>query len=265
MEQANVLVVDDDVPTVDAYVSCLAAAGLSCRSALNGWAALELISDGLSPKVVVTDLRMPELDGIAFAQQLRQQVALRPALIFVSGNAGLEDAVHAIRLGASDFLAKPIDCDALVRAVKFCIIGKPSAPAAAQQTQLPSPPAPQSLKSAAPTNTFSVRQEALLRLRAVRRIRARVLAPELFADPCWDMLLDLYDAYLRGAKLTLSGLSEGAGVPLTTTIRRLELLAANDLITRISDPSDRRKTYVELGDAGIDALNRFFENYIAMT
>ena len=118
MDQPNVLIVDDDEPTVDAYAGCLAGAGLACRSALNGWDALELISGGFHPKVVVSDLRMPELDGIGFAQQLGQYMTGRPALIFISGNAGLEDAVQAIRLGANDFLAKPIDCDALVRAVK---------------------------------------------------------------------------------------------------------------------------------------------------
>ena len=69
MDQPNVLVVDDDEPTVDAYAGCLAGAGLACRSALNGWDALEMISGGFHPKVVVSDLRMPELDGIGFAQQ----------------------------------------------------------------------------------------------------------------------------------------------------------------------------------------------------
>lgn len=273
MKEANVLVVDDDSPTVEAYVGCLAGAGLTCRSALNGWDALEMISGGLRPTVVVSDLRMPELDGIGFAQQLRQQMSARPALIFISGNAGLEDAVHAIRLGASDFLAKPIDCDALVRSVKSSIIRKTSAAeteSAEPQTQakanVMSPGQnPGSSNPVAAANPFSARNDALLRLRAVRRVRAHVLAPELFADPCWDMLLDLYDAFLRGVRLTVSGLSEGAGLPLTTTIRRLELLADNDLIMRIPDPSDRRKTFVELSDAGIDALAKFFENYLAST
>jgi CheY-like chemotaxis protein len=263
MDHPNVLVVDDDEPTVDAYVGCLAGAGLACRSALNGWDALELISGGFHPKVVVSDLRMPELDGIGFAQQLGQYMAARPALIFISGNAGLEDAVHAIRLGATDFLAKPIDCDVLVRAVKSSLIRKSSPPAEPQPA--PVTPPPQVPAIAAPSNPFTARQDALLRLRAVRRVRARVLAPELFADPCWDMLLDLYDAYLSGSRLTVSALAESAALPLTTTIRRLDLLAANELVIRTPDPSDRRRTFVELSDSGVDALARFFDNYLAAT
>ena len=98
-----------------------------------------------------------------------------------------------------------------------------------------------------------------------RRIRARVLAPELFSDPCWDMLLDLYDAYLSGARLTVSALADGAGLPLTTTIRRLDLLATNELVIRTPDSSDRRRTFVELSDSGVDALARFFDNYLAAT
>ena len=265
MDQPNVLVVDDDEPTVDAYAGCLAGAGLACRSALNGWDALELISGGFHPKVVVSDLRMPELDGIGFAQQLGQYMTGRPALIFISGHAGLEDAVQAIRLGANDFLAKPIDCDALVRAVKSSIIRKSSSPATLQTAAPPAPVAPPPLAStgAAPSNPFTDRQDALLRLRVVRRVRARVLAPELFSDPCWDMLLDLYDAYLSGSRLTVSALADGAGLPLTTTIRRLDLLATNELVIRTPDSSDRRRTFVELSDSGVDALARFFDNYLA--
>jgi CheY-like chemotaxis protein len=267
MDQTNVLIVDDDEPTVDAYSQCLAGAGLACRSALNGWDALELISGGFHPAVVLSDLRMPELDGIGFAQQIGQYMARSPALIFVSGNAGLEDAVHAIRLGAIDFLAKPLDCDALVRAVKSSIIRKSSSPAALNSTAAPAlvAPLPQAPAFAATSNPFTARQDALLRLRVVRRIRARVLAPELFADPCWDMLLDLYDAYLSGSRLTVSALADGAGLPLTTTIRRLDLLAANELVLRTPDPSDRRRTFVELSESGVDALARFFENYLAAT
>lgn len=263
MNQPDVLVVDDDEPTVAAYVACLVDAGLSCRSAFNGWEALKLLSGGLQPKVVVSDLRMPELDGIEFAQQLGRYMASQPALIFISGNAGLEDAVQAVRLGASDFLAKPIDSNVLVRAVKSSIIRKSSLPAELQSAPDPVPPKPPASAVPVPANPFSARQDALLRLRAVRRVRARALTPELFADPCWDMLLDLYDAYLGRSRLTVSALAESAGLPLTTTIRRLDLLAANQLVDRAPDPSDRRRTFVELSESGIEALDRFFDNYLA--
>ena len=73
----DVLVIDDDSATVDAYARSLRRAGLGCLTAADGWQALELLSGGLRPKVIVSDLRMPELGGIEFAQQLHKMSAYR--------------------------------------------------------------------------------------------------------------------------------------------------------------------------------------------
>ena len=115
----DVLVVDDDVDAAAELTEFLSKAGLACRSASDGWGALNLIAQGCRPGVVVSDLRMPELDGLQFAEHLNKLVEQdRPEIIFVSGNAGYDDAVEAIRLGARDMLTKPIDGLRLVRAVK---------------------------------------------------------------------------------------------------------------------------------------------------
>src|SRR5258708_2105406 len=115
----DVLVVDDDREAVEELVEHLSKANLSCKPAADGWAALPLLADGYRPQVVVTDLRMPELSGMEFAERLsRLGEGERPEIIFVSGNAGFDDAVQAIRLGARDMLTKPIDGPRLVRAVK---------------------------------------------------------------------------------------------------------------------------------------------------
>ena len=115
----DVLVVDDDQEAVEELVEYLSKANLRCRPAADGWAALQVLADGYRPQVVVTDLRMPELSGMEFAERLSQLgESERPEIIFVSGNAGFDDAVQAIRLGARDMLTKPIDGPRLVRAVK---------------------------------------------------------------------------------------------------------------------------------------------------
>ena len=157
----DVLVIDDDTATVDAYARSLRRAGLGCLTAVDGWQALEMLSGGLRPKVIVSDLRMPELGGIEFAQQLHKMSAYRARLIFVSGNVGLEDALEALRLGACEMLCKPIDADALVRAVKTALYarndnvapdaaGRPAAVAPASP-----PPQQQPVAPAAPANPIS--------------------------------------------------------------------------------------------------------------
>lgn len=106
----DAMVVDDDSAAVEELVECLAKAGLSCLSAANGGLALQLLAEGNRAKVVVSDLRMPKLTGLEFAQRLsRLADDERPEVIFVSGHAGFDDAVEAIRLGARDLLTKPVD------------------------------------------------------------------------------------------------------------------------------------------------------------
>ncbi|MCA0304217.1 MAG: MarR family transcriptional regulator [Proteobacteria bacterium] len=105
------------------------------------------------------------------------------------------------------------------------------------------------------------RSRAVARLRDVRRLRARFLPAHLFADPCWDMLLDLYAAELSGERASVSWLSASAHLPLTTALRRLVVLEQQGLVARFEDPDDRRKTMVRLTGAGIDAMDRFFSHF----
>ena len=269
----DVLVIDDDSATVDAYARSLRRAGLGCLTAADGWQALELLSGGLRPKVIVSDLRMPELGGIEFAQQLHKMSAYRARLIFVSGNVGLEDALEALRLGACEMLCKPIDAEALVRAVKTALYARNDnvAPAEAAARPAPQPAAPVAPPAASavvappaqPSNPISARRLALTKLRGVRRLRGRFLPAHLFADPSWDMLLDLYDAELAAAQVSVTLLSASSSLPLTTALRRLDVLEEQGLVSRFEDPSDRRKTLVRLTGQGLDAMEKFFTHYVA--
>lgn len=100
------------------------------------------------------------------------------------------------------------------------------------------------------------RTEAVLirTLIRARRARAEQLPPDLFADPAWDMLLDLMAARLEGAKVAVSSLCAAAGVPPTTALRWIGVLAERDLVVRVADPGDRRRAWVELAPATAQAM-----------
>ena len=257
----DVLVVDDDQEAVEELVEYLSKANLRCRPAADGWAALQVLADGYRPQVVVTDLRMPELSGMEFAERLSQLgEGERPEIIFVSGNAGFDDAVQAIRLGARDMLTKPIDGPRLVRAVK-------SAQHARQmrlRAKEPPPPAAPGGKSkpAEDGGPVARKRAALSELKTMRRLRSQYFPAELFSDPCWEMLLDLYDAALVGAEVTVTSLGAASGVPQTTALRRMETLQAHHLIVRTEDKADKRRTIIKLSDAGMHAVENFFETYL---
>jgi CheY-like chemotaxis protein/DNA-binding MarR family transcriptional regulator len=254
----DVLVVDDDAAAIEELVEYLSRAHLKCRAATDGWAALKLLADGVRPTVVVTDLRMPELTGMEFAERLKGIVPSdRPEIIFVSGDARFDDAIAAIRLGARDMLVKPVEGPKLVQAVK-----------AAQLARRLGTPASTALPGDRPAaakadgTTPSARNRAALNdLKAMRRARSQYFPSELFSDPCWEMLLDLYDAHLGGAEVTVTSLGAASGVPQTTALRRMETLQGHGLIIRSEDKDDKRRIIVKLTDAGLAAVERFFETY----
>jgi CheY-like chemotaxis protein len=257
----DVLVVDDDAAAVEEVVQYLSRAKLKCVSANDGWAALQLLTDGCRPMVVVTDLRMPELDGMEFAERLKGFVnAERPEVIFVSGHAGFDDAIAAIRLGARDMLTKPLDLPKLVQAVKSAQLAhklrvRPQTLAAATDGDTE--------RKAEAANPTARKRAALKDLKAMRRLRAQYFPSDLFSDPCWEMLLDLYDAFLADAEVTVTSLGVASGVPATTALRRMDTLQGHGLIVRAEDKDDKRRTIIKLTDPGLAAVEKFFETYLA--
>lgn len=91
-----------------------------------------------------------------------------------------------------------------------------------------------------------------------RRIRSRYFSEELFADPAWDMLLDLLQAEIAQLRVPVSSLCIAAAVPATTALRWLKTLVNQGLFLRRPDPHDGRRVYVELAPDTSNALRRYF-------
>ena len=91
-----------------------------------------------------------------------------------------------------------------------------------------------------------------------RRLRDRFFDGNLFADPAWDMMLDLFAAELSGRRVSVSSLCIGAGVPQTTALRWIGVLVSRGLFLRRNDPLDGRRIFVELSDQGRLALEHYF-------
>jgi DNA-binding MarR family transcriptional regulator len=99
-----------------------------------------------------------------------------------------------------------------------------------------------------------VSEETVNWLIRARRERARYLPPELFADPAWDILLDLLQAEITSRPATVSSVCSASGVPATTALRWLKHLADEGLVLRKPDPNDGRRVYVELAPKVSEAL-----------
>ncbi|WP_220445951.1 winged helix DNA-binding protein [Novosphingobium umbonatum] len=91
-----------------------------------------------------------------------------------------------------------------------------------------------------------------------RQLRGRFLNPELFADPAWDMLLDLTAAHLEKVRVSVTSLCIASGVPPTTALRWIGQMTDAGLLKRVEDDQDRRRAFIVLTDKARDAMAAYF-------
>ncbi len=92
-----------------------------------------------------------------------------------------------------------------------------------------------------------------------RRMRRRFLPDDLFHEPAWDMLLALYLAWHANKVMNVKTLVSAADAPVTTSQRWIDHLAKLGLVTRVVDPTDRRRIEVTLSHMGLEAIDGYLK------
>lgn len=137
----TVLVVDDEPEIRNSLRGILADEGLTVLEAADGRAAIEMLHRH-RPDLVLLDIWMPEVDGIEVLQRLREE-GTRVPVVMISGHGNVEAAVRATKLGAFDFIEKPLSLEAVLAAVHRALGGHEGVEATA------SAPAPAPARAAA--------------------------------------------------------------------------------------------------------------------
>lgn len=113
----SVLLVDDEVPFVEAVTRRLTRRKLSISTAFSGMEALEVLRTQNTCDVVILDVKMPGMDGIETLREIKKEYPL-VEVIMLTGHATVESAIEGMKLGAFDYLMKPCDIDQLMAKVK---------------------------------------------------------------------------------------------------------------------------------------------------
>lgn len=117
----KILVADDDRDVVDLVRYNLEVAGMDVTVAYDGVQAIQ-IAEEVSPSLIVLDIMMPKMDGFEVCRYVRKSAALdqTPILVLTARNSE-EDEVHALNLGADDFVRKPVSPKRLISRVRALI------------------------------------------------------------------------------------------------------------------------------------------------
>jgi len=118
----NILIVDDEAGIRDSLAGVLTDEGYSAWSAESGEACLERLRKGAFD-VVLLDIWLPGIDGLETLERIRQ-LDNPPEVIMISGHGTIETAVRATKLGAYDFLEKPLSLDKTLILVKNAMESK---------------------------------------------------------------------------------------------------------------------------------------------
>ncbi len=99
---------------------------------------------------------------------------------------------------------------------------------------------------------------------ASRQRRAKFFPADIFADPAWDVLLELFLADIEQRRLTISCACMAACVPPTTALRWISSMTATGLLERLPDPHDGRRHYLHLSAAASQSMRSYFsEEFMA--
>lgn len=287
-----VLLVDDEREFLGELEIALTDCGHRCVCTTHPTEALRLLDERPDIDVVVSDIRMPDMDGLALLSAVRERFGDRTWLqvIFITGHASLDAAIDALRLEAVDFLRKPVRRDEFIAAVERALRSAHEAREALARWQESgeqlarlgseaariaealaafSPGALERGPSREANREAAVRtgsrqeeegrneqtsRERLLQLIHSRRVKAAFFSGKLFAEPIWDMLLELMECRLRNRPVSVSSLCIASGIPATTALRRLEELEEEGLVVRVPDPKDGRRQFLELTDEAAKRL-----------
>lgn len=270
--RSRVLVIDNDSSMVLWVRSVLQSDGYECCSALSGEEALETLRSTPDILVAISDIHMPGMDGISLLRNLSSlpHAASVPRFIFLTAYPEVDFAVAALRLGAVDFLVKPVRPRELSGAVRRACERVDHNRAALELTDQAAMLAKQAEALALALNAWKHPQPepterkaagsdfALLGLDHLRRPRHSFAPLGALDDIAWELLIELLRAEKVAQRISVSALSISIEhISPTTALRRIRELVKAGHIIRNPDPMDARRDFVTLAPESRAALEQY--------
>ncbi len=233
LERIDALAARENIPTIialtpeliDPVTACIQSDSVTLLCAPDGVDRLVALSCALVPQAQLLHDVSTEMDSVRLRRLADEVNRIARALANLSGSAAVPfspaDPSQRSRTGVHDDK-----------------IGYAAEPASLTPEVMPE----------------ATEIRAILRL---RRLRDNFFDPVLFADPAWDMLLDLMAARLEDEHVAVSSLCIAAAVPPTTALRWIKAMTDSQLFERHADPSDGRRIFIRLSDAATSGMARY--------
>src|SRR5215813_11473831 len=117
MSEIKILIVEDVPDMADLYAMSFRRRGIATALASSGYEALEAIRKDSSIRIVLTDLKMPGMDGVELLEEIKNYDP-EIQVVIMTGYGTIPNAVQALKRGATDYVTKPLNKAELVQAVE---------------------------------------------------------------------------------------------------------------------------------------------------
>ena len=212
-----ILIVDDEEKIRTMLRGVLQDEGFRTLEADSGEKVLDLVAQW-HPRLVLLDIWMPHMDGIALLEQLQSRNPALPVIV-ISGHGTIETAVRATKLGAADFLEKPFSLDTLLRSVQRALGKEPHHATAAQSTAAADADSP-TVHATRKIPARTIRQSVVVHGRGLHSgVRTGIILHPLspgsgivFGPLSSDMMIPATVEYVQSTGYATSLYREGAGV-----------------------------------------------------
>lgn len=227
---ARILVVDDEIGIRELLSEILYDEGHTVELAENA-AQARMVRLRIRPDLVLLDIWMPEMDGVSLLREWVLQCLLDMPVIMMSGHATINTAIEATRLGAMDFLEKPITMQCLLKAVSAGLESNSTSYVSTTRNAL-------AINHKIPegeTNAISVEKEIPGKV-AIAEERFRQIALDQPLRKARDTFEKIYFEYhLARENHSMTRISERTGLERTHLYRKLKQLGIETVKKRSAD------------------------------
>lgn len=283
----RLLIVDDETLVLNELVETLEHSNLVTSTAENAVEALAKIDRDGPPDILLTDIVMPEIDGLDLVASMLSSLpeGHHCAVIFASGNANVSHVATALRLDAIDFIEKPMSRirvrEAIDNARKNLLLrrekeSKQMRLLAEMQTvrdranaliedfstpePIRTPDFTMTKKDAnAPGDNASAEfySDYLASIRQMESAKNGIVGSVASDPDIWSMLTELLSMHIRGEAVTVTSLCCVTNCPQTSALRKIEQMEMSGLVERRLDDGDRRRRVVALTQEGLERISRY--------
>lgn len=272
LHMPTVLLINEDPGCAAHCCNLLDELGYRYTKAFRTREALEKIGGDPSIEIVLIDVDIPAFDSFRLIEEARARLmggrALAPVML--AGKATAEIAIKALHIEAVDIVCRPLELEAcstaMRRAMRYLAArrqmteGSQMAYFAQRLGELITALEDKGADQSAGAITTKQMSLTLQKLIATRGLRSRYFPTEMFADPAWDILLDLTRAKLEGQQVSVSSVCIAASVPMSTALRWVRQMTEAGLLRRWTDPKDRRRDLIAL----TETTAAHMEEYLGM-